>query len=186
MKRKSLTLHLRLIVPQLPGKTQVLIKRLDDYKELQEEGITQDCELDLIEEPYTEREARIHIMHVRELLVGPFKQNTSSVGIDPGLSFFRLFLILMKRLRMNNTKIMEKSKKTLKPKKTPFADYDFSAPSLAKFVPNNFGRCSIKCLDSLYLSGWNPVPFERRRRGDLLYLTTTTIEGEIFAYYFSN
>jgi hypothetical protein len=24
-------------------------KRLDDYKELQEEGITQDCELDLIE-----------------------------------------------------------------------------------------------------------------------------------------
>ncbi|CAB4399183.1 unnamed protein product [Rhizophagus irregularis] len=154
-------------------------KRLDDYKELQEEGITQDCELDLIEEPYTEREARIHIMHVRELLVGPFKQNTSSVGIDPGLSFFSAVSNINEKAtneqHQNNGKVKENSEA----KKTPFADYDFSAPSLAKFVPNNFGRCSIKCLDSLYLSGWNPVPFERRRRGDLLYLTTTTIEGEI-------
>ncbi|GBB98318.1 hypothetical protein RclHR1_00320013 [Rhizophagus clarus] len=154
-------------------------KRLDDYKELQEEGITQDCELDLIEEPYTEREARIHIMHVRELLVGPFKQNTSSVGIDPGLSFFSTVSNINEKAtneqHQNNGKVKENSEA----QKTPFADYDFSAPSLAKFVPNNFGRCSIKCLDSLYLSGWNPVPFERRRRGDLLYLTTTTIEGEI-------
>ncbi|CAG8445698.1 10634_t:CDS:10 [Funneliformis caledonium] len=191
-------------VSQLPGKTQVLAnaselvqevkhwltdspetciytcfslcykgKRLDDYKELQEEEITQDCELDLIEEPYTEREARIHVIHVRELLSGPFKQNTSSVGIDPGLSFFTA--VSEKATNEQPGKAKENSEV----QKTPFMDYDFSAPSLVKFVPNNFGRCLIKCLDSLYLSGWNPVPFERRRRGDLLYLTVTTIEGEI-------
>ncbi|CAI2187484.1 5112_t:CDS:10, partial [Funneliformis geosporum] len=151
-------------------------KRLDDYKELQEEEITQDCELDLIEEPYTEREARIHVIHVRELLSGPFKQNTSSVGIDPGLSFFTAVSGINEKATNEQP---GKAKENSEVQKTPFMDYDFSAPSLAKFVPNNFGRCLIKCLDSLYLSGWNPVPFERRRRGDLLYLTVTTIEGEI-------
>ena len=63
-----------------------------------------------------------------------------------------------------------KAKENSEVQKTPFSDYDFSAPSLAKFVPNNFGRYSIRCLDSLYLSGWNPVPFERRRRGANYYI----------------
>lgn len=50
---------------------------------------------------------------------------------------------------------------------TPFSDYDFSVSSLSKFVPENFGQNKIKCLETLYLSGWNPVPFERRKKGNL-------------------
>ncbi|CAG8475236.1 13960_t:CDS:10 [Gigaspora rosea] len=153
-------------------------RRLDDYKELQEEGITQDCDLDLVEEPYTEREARIHVIHVRDLLAGPFKQVTSSVGINPGLSFFTAVNGI--NVKTNNEQSEEngKSKEDNEIPKTPFTDYDFTAPSLSKFIPDNFGRHKIKCLESLYLSGWNPVPFERRRRGDLLYLIISTIEGE--------
>ncbi|CAG8630479.1 5293_t:CDS:10, partial [Racocetra fulgida] len=146
--------------PHFPGKTYVM-----------EEGITQDCDLDLVEDPYTEREARIHVIHVRELLAGPFKQSTSSVGIDPGLSFFTAVTGI-------NAEENGKSKEDSEVPKTPFTDYDFTAPSLSKFIPDNFGRHKIKCVESLYLSGWNPVPFERRRRGDLLYLIVTTIEGE--------
>ncbi|CAG8543922.1 5185_t:CDS:10 [Dentiscutata erythropus] len=139
-------------------------RRLDDYKELQEEGITQD--------------SRIHVIHVRDLLAGPFKQVASSVGIDPGLSFFTAVTGI--NVKTNNEQSEEngKSKEDSEGPKTPFTDYDFTAPSLSKFIPDNFGRHKIKCVESLYLSGWNPVPFERRRRGDLLYLIVSTIEGE--------
>ncbi|CAG8622887.1 12933_t:CDS:2 [Acaulospora colombiana] len=157
-------------------------RRLDDYKELQEENITQDCDLELIEDPYTEREARIHVIHVRDLLVGPFKQNPSAVGIDPGLSFFTAISGTLEKATNGKSKENSKSLKDDEEQpnspQTPFTDYDFTTPSLSKFIPENFGQCKIKCLETLYLSGWNPVPFERRRRGDLLYLTVITIEGE--------
>src|SRR5690349_391720 len=55
-----------------------------------------------------------------------------------------------------------------KPPETPFTNYDFSAPSLSKYVPEKFSRCTIKCLESIYLSGWNPVPFERRKKGIII------------------
>ncbi|CAJ0921058.1 14866_t:CDS:10 [Entrophospora sp. SA101] len=158
-------------------------KKLDDYKELQDEGITQDADLELVEEPYTEREARIHIMHVRELLSGPFKQSSSYVGIDPGLSFFTAVTGSNDNQQIiqqpqQNGKAKEDESNVLKPLETPFSDYDFSAPSLSKYVPEKFSRCSIKCLESIHLSGWNPVPFERRKKGDLLFLSVTIIEGD--------
>ncbi|CAG8576150.1 4474_t:CDS:10 [Ambispora gerdemannii] len=159
-------------------------KRLNDYKELQEEGITQDCELDLVEDAYTEREARIHIIHLREILAGPFKQDPSSIGLDSGLSF--LSAVTQSNEKSSNTN-QTNGKFVKKPEdesladqslKTPFTGYEFGNPSLAKFIPDNFQRIPIKCLGSLHLSGWNPVPFERRTRGDLLYLSVTTIEGD--------
>ncbi|CAG8468885.1 11169_t:CDS:2 [Diversispora eburnea] len=172
-------------------------RRLDDYKELQEENISSDCDLDLIEEPYTEREARIHVIHVRDLLAGPYKQNPSAIGIDPGLSFFTAInnnivnvsngtngnigkgkSSIEQSEEKENGKSKDEGGEQISTLQTPFSDYDFSAPSLSKFVPESFGQNKIKCLETLYLSGWNPVPFERRKRGDLLYLTVITIEGE--------
>lgn len=37
--------------------------------------------------PYTERDVRIHINRLRDLLGGPYKQNPSAAGIDGGISF---------------------------------------------------------------------------------------------------
>jgi hypothetical protein len=38
---------------------------------------------------YTERDVRLHINRLRDLLAGPYKPNPSTVGIDPALSFYR-------------------------------------------------------------------------------------------------
>jgi protein TIF31 len=36
---------------------------------------------------YTERDVRLHISRLRDLLGGPYKPNSSTVGIDPAISF---------------------------------------------------------------------------------------------------
>lgn len=36
---------------------------------------------------YTERDVRLHISRLRDLLGGPYKPNPSSIGIDPAVSF---------------------------------------------------------------------------------------------------
>lgn len=35
---------------------------------------------------YTERDVRLHISRLRDLLGGPYKPNPSTVGIDPAIS----------------------------------------------------------------------------------------------------
>lgn len=37
---------------------------------------------------YTEREARIHVARLRDMLQGQTRTNALAVGIDPGLSCF--------------------------------------------------------------------------------------------------
>lgn len=41
------------------------------------------CRLDT----YTERDVRLHISRLRDLLGGPYKPNPSTIGIDPSISF---------------------------------------------------------------------------------------------------
>jgi protein TIF31 len=36
---------------------------------------------------YTERDVRLHISRLRDLLGGPYKPNPSTIGIDPAISF---------------------------------------------------------------------------------------------------
>ena len=36
---------------------------------------------------YSERDARLHITRLRDLLAGPYRPNPSAVGIDPAISF---------------------------------------------------------------------------------------------------
>lgn len=36
---------------------------------------------------YTERDVRLHVSRLRDLLGGPYKPNPATVGIDPAISF---------------------------------------------------------------------------------------------------
>lgn len=65
--------------------------------------------------------------------------------------------------------------------KHAFTDVDVNARAkLSDFVPPDFQRSAPQCLRSLSLSGWNPVPHQRRLKGDLLYLTVKTLENDTF------
>ncbi|RKP27935.1 clustered mitochondria-domain-containing protein, partial [Syncephalis pseudoplumigaleata] len=143
-------------------------ERLNDYTELGAiEGFTPGDSLTLVEDVYTEREARIHVARLRDMLHGQGRTNAFAVGIDPGLSCFAAVT-------------GEPSKSvTTATKSHAFSDYDVdAAPKVSTLIPADVHAKSIACLRTLTLAGWNPVPHTRRLQGDLLYLTIVTLEEE--------
>ncbi|KAG0231375.1 Intracellular distribution of mitochondria [Actinomortierella wolfii] len=147
--------------------------KLNDFMELGDvEGITPDAELDLILDNYTEREARIHINRLRDLLAGPTKQSVNAVGLDPALSFLSTV-----SGHVEETPIDPATLETAPT--TVFSNFDLEASaSLSGFVPKGLERSPVQCVKSIALSGWNPPPPQLKLRGDLLYLIVTTLEGE--------
>ncbi|KAF9426690.1 Intracellular distribution of mitochondria [Podila epigama] len=147
--------------------------KLNDFVELGDvEGITPDSELDLILNNYTEREARIHVNRLRDLLAGPAKVNVNAVGIDPAMSFLSTVAGPVEETPVENS-TYETAPDTV------FSKYDLnSLPSLSDFVPRGLERTPVQCVKSIALSGWNPPPHHLRLRGDLMYLIVTTLEGE--------
>ncbi|KAF9998518.1 Intracellular distribution of mitochondria [Entomortierella chlamydospora] len=147
--------------------------KLNDFMELGDvEGITPDSELDLILNNYTEREARIHVNRLRDLLAGPAKLNVNAVGIDPAMSFLSTVSGPIEETPVDNT-TYETAPTTV------FSKFDLNASAaLSDFVPKGLERTPIQCVKSIALSGWNPPPHHLRLRGDLMYLIVTTLEGE--------
>ncbi|CAM0142559.1 Intracellular distribution of mitochondria [Umbelopsis sp. WA50703] len=156
--------------------------KLNEFQELGEvEGITTESQLQLIEDKYTDRDARIHINRLRDLLAGPYKPDPSDVGIDGGLS------VLTAVTGTIDEEIIPASEKKEEQElfsdapipETAFTNYDFNAKSqLSSFIPTTFQRTAPQCLKSFGLSGWNPVPHPQKLKGDLLYLVVTTLENE--------
>ncbi|KAG0235322.1 clustered mitochondria-domain-containing protein [Mortierella sp. GBAus27b] len=148
-------------------------QKLNDFMELGNvEGITPDSELDLILNNYTEREARIHVNRLRDLLAGPAKLNVNAVGIDPALSFLSTVSGHVEETPVDNS-TYETAPTTV------FSKFDpKSSAALSDFVPKGLERTPVQCVKSIALSGWNPPPHNLKLRGDLMYLTVTTLEGE--------
>ncbi|KAI9593693.1 clustered mitochondria-domain-containing protein [Syncephalis fuscata] len=162
-------------------------QRLNDYTELGAiEAFTPEDSLTLVEDNYTEREARIHVARLRDMLQGLARSNALAVGVDPSLACFTA----VTGDPIVEDKPVEKKKSN---KKTPspaaavsikphaFADYNVEAlPSVDRIIPAKVHERPIPCLNTLTLSGWNPIPHVRRLQGDLLYVSAVTLEGEAF------
>ncbi|KAG2225941.1 hypothetical protein INT45_006637 [Circinella minor] len=155
--------------------------RLNDFAELGEiEGMTPETELQLVEDTYTERDVRLHINRLRDLLGGPYKPNPSAVGIDSGISFLTAVTgEIDEEIVPESEKKMEDLFSSDPIPEHAFTNTDLEASSkLSDFVPPTFQRLAPQCIKSLSLSGWNPVPHARRLKGDLLYLIVVTLENE--------
>ncbi|KAL0073572.1 clustered mitochondria-domain-containing protein [Phycomyces blakesleeanus] len=156
-------------------------KRVNDFNELGEiEGITPECELELVEDSYTERDVRLHINRLRDLLGGPYKPNPAAIGIDPAISFLTAVTgEIDEELIVEGERKMEDLFSDAPIPEHAFTNTDLHARSqLSRFVPSSFQRLAPQCLKSLTLSGWNPVPHPQRLKGDLLYIAVTTLENE--------
>ncbi|KAI8987473.1 clustered mitochondria-domain-containing protein [Mycotypha africana] len=158
-------------------------KRLNDFVELKDvEGLTTETELYLVEDTYSERDVRVHISRLRDLLAGPYKPNPSSIGIDPAISFLTAVTGEIDEAittDSNDKSVDDPFSKEPPPEHAYTNITDLDAPSqLADFVPKDFRRVAPECLKSLSLSGWNPVPHRQKLQGDLLYLVVTTLENE--------
>jgi protein TIF31 len=112
----------------------------------------------LVQDPYTEKEARIHLVRIRELIGAAGDRTDITQGVLAGASLFETA--------------------TKNAQDEPDAEFDFQAsPSLTYLTPREV-EPAPKTVKTIALSPWNPPPCHLRQRGHLLYLVVTTNEGE--------
>ncbi|KAG6042014.1 Intracellular distribution of mitochondria [Claviceps citrina] len=145
-------------------------EKLNDFIPIAEiPDLESEPEFHLVEEAYTEKEARIHFLRIRELIGAAGDRSEVTQGVLPGLSLFE-----------SVSQQVEADQDGLQESVLPTKDYDFRAePSLRSLVPNILPPAP-KTVKSLSLSPWNPPPCHLRQRGHLLYIVVTTNEGEQF------
>ncbi|KAK5111030.1 hypothetical protein LTR62_005405 [Meristemomyces frigidus] len=142
-------------------------KRINDFVELAEvEGIVKDSEpvLKLVEDPYTEAQARMHVVRVRELIGASGDRVDYVSGIDAGAS-------LCEDVELPAGKVGTEDG-------SPIAQYDLAAAGPISALLPRQREPAPKTVKSISLSAWNPPPYHHRMRGHLLYLQVTTLEGD--------
>ncbi|XP_030632711.1 clustered mitochondria protein homolog isoform X2 [Chanos chanos] len=149
---------------------------LDNFAELKSiEGLQEGSLLKVVEEPYTVREARIHVRHIRDLLKS-LDPSDAYNGVDcNSLSFLSVF---------TDGDLGDSGKR--KKKGSDLEQIDCTPPEhilpgskdrpLAPLQPQNKDWKPLQCLKVLTMSGWNPPPGNRKMHGDLMYLYVVTVE----------
>ncbi|BFZ18938.1 hypothetical protein BsWGS_21978 [Bradybaena similaris] len=160
------TCHRTCFSLQLDGVT------LDNFSELKAiEGLKEGSVVRVIEEPYTVREARIHVRHVRDLMKS-VDQADAYNGVDcsslSALNTITLGDILDKRNKPDSVDCTPPDAIIPNAKDRP----------LLPLHPGIKDLKATRCLKVLTYSGWNPPPGNRRMHGDLLYLYVVTLEDK--------
>lgn len=161
------TCHRTCFSLQVDGNT------LDNFAELKNiEGLKENSIIKVVEEPYTMREARIHVRHIRDLLksLGPAD---SYNGVECcSLSFLN---------SVTQGDILEK--KRTRPESVDCTPPDYILPDnkerpLSPLQPQLKDQKSPLCVKVLTTSAWNPPPGNRKIHGDLMYLYVVTLEDK--------
>ncbi|KAH0541325.1 Intracellular distribution of mitochondria [Glutinoglossum americanum] len=152
-------------------------QRINDYIELSEiNGLTSGSEMTLVEDPYTEKEARLHMVRMRELIGATGDRTDTLHGISAGLSLNDTVAEYQHR----NSPASADGQAIVGETATPHAmsNYDFEAPGSFSTLLLPTQAPPPKTIKSISLSPWNPPPHHLRQRGHLIYLQVTTNEGE--------
>ena len=153
---------------------------INDFLELSEvKGFAPGSELKLVEDPYTEKEARTHFMRVRAIIGGTVERESSVHGIAAGLS---LHDSICPCNGPEETSTSGGTPQSIGSSKLPnaLADYDFDGPPSLRTLTASTREPLTKAIKSIGVSAWNPPPPFLRQQGHLLYLQLTTNEGEQF------
>eukprot|EP00096_Caligus_rogercresseyi_P001416 TRINITY_DN1226_c0_g1_i1.p1 TRINITY_DN1226_c0_g1~~TRINITY_DN1226_c0_g1_i1.p1 ORF type:complete len:1301 (+),score=495.78 TRINITY_DN1226_c0_g1_i1:192-4094(+) len=159
------TCHRTCFSLQLDGLT------LDNFAELKNiEGLKEGSLIRVVEEPYTVREARIHVRHVRDLLKSADNGDAYNGLECASLSFLN---------SVCQGDILEKQAKRKSVDCTP-PDHLLPSSTDRPLTPLQPGvsrdMSKLSCLKVLTTSDWNPPPGHRRLHGDLMYLHVITLE----------
>jgi len=153
-------------------------QRINDFVELSEvSGLSSGSELTLIEDPYTEKEARMHLVRVRELIGAAGDRTDTLYGISAGISLHETVTSVdgPKDSGIPNGKPANDAKTD---RKHSLVDYDFDAPGSPNTLIPPPQIPPPKTIKAISLSSWNPPPHHLRQKGHLMYLQVTTNEGE--------
>ncbi|XP_076130997.1 clustered mitochondria protein homolog [Alosa pseudoharengus] len=167
------TCHRTCFSLQLDGST------LDNFTHMKSiSGLQDGCVLKTIDEPYTVREVRIHLRHIRNLLRS-LDPTDAYNGVDcRSLSFLRLF---------TDADMRDKPRKRgdeLKQESCGPPDYILPGSKecpLSPLQPAEEDAKPLEFLRALTMSNWNPPPGNRKMHGDLMYLNVVTLEERHFS-----
>lgn len=164
------TCHRTCFSLQLDGVT------LDNFAELKNiEGLKEGSIIKVVEEPYTMREARIHVRHVRDLLKSIDYTDAYAGQECSSLAFLNV---------VTQGDILEKKKSRPESVDCTPPDYIMPGSTERPLMPLHLGLTkenkAPQCLKVLTTSGWNPPPGPRKMCGDLLYLHVVTLEDRHF------
>ena len=153
---------------------------MNDYVELSEvQGFGAGSELKLIEDPYTEKEARMHMVRIREIIGAAGDRADSLHGLSAGLSLHDS--VLPWGGSLGNLAMKEKpGNARASETPNPLAGFEFDAPASTDTLLPPVVEPPPKTVKSLSVSAWNPPPHQLRQKGHHLYLQLTTNEGEQF------
>ena len=155
-------------------------ERLNDFTELSEvKGLGADSEIKLVEDPYTEKDARMHLMRVREIIGATGERVDALHGIAAGISLHDAICPWRAPEALPNIKSAT-SPASLPVLENALADYKFDVPPNLQVLTPSFQDAPPKTIKSLGVSAWNPPPPYLRQQGHLIYLQLTTNEGEQF------
>ncbi|KFY58595.1 hypothetical protein V496_06063 [Pseudogymnoascus sp. VKM F-4515 (FW-2607)] len=150
-------------------------ERINDFIQLSDvKDLVPESELKLVEDPYTEKEARIHVIRVRELIGAAGDRTDTLQGILSGLSLYDSVT------ESEAPASGEAAAAQTNGAAHPLADYDFEAPGALSTLLPPTQESHPKTIKAVGLSPWNPPPYHLRQKGHLLYLQATTLEGEQF------
>ena len=153
--------------------------RLNDFIELSEvKGLAPGAELRLVEDPYTEKEARQHLLRVRDLIGAVGDRVDTLHGLCAGRSLHdTIVLHSTSSPTVQNGKF---PKGTAAEQAHAMVDYDFNAPASIRTILPPTEDPPPKTIKSISVSSWNPPPYYFRQQGHLMYILLTTNEGEQF------
>uniref|UniRef100_A0A915BII9 Clustered mitochondria protein homolog n=3 Tax=Parascaris univalens TaxID=6257 RepID=A0A915BII9_PARUN len=139
---------------------------LDHFTELKNiAGLREGSILKVVEEPYTTREARIHVRHVREMIRSLDIIDAVNGAEGASLSYLSTMTL------GDRKKSLDKSLECAPPEYV-LPGYK-ERPLMPLFPTVNE---PIVALKSLAISPFNPPPGPRKMKGDVLYLTVETRE----------
>ncbi|KAK9461675.1 clustered mitochondria-domain-containing protein [Lipomyces oligophaga] len=144
--------------------------KLKDFLELHSvEGIYDGATLELREEAYNEKEARIHVLKVRDVIGLVSTKNIAIEPLSAGLSN----LVATQRFGESFNPSTENLSH-------PANGFELNSPvDLSEYLPVS-DTDRPQCVKSLGLSMWHPPAPNFRLRGHLLYLQVLTLEGNLY------
>ncbi|KAI4897571.1 hypothetical protein NFI96_020853, partial [Prochilodus magdalenae] len=131
-----------------------------------------------ISEPYTIREVRIHLRHIRDLLKSLDPADAYNGVEGSSLSFLRFFTEDHMEVIHKSSKVKKRGEE-LKHLSCNPPEYILPGTKecfLAPLQPQTENLKPTECLKVLATSSWNPPPGNRKMHGDLMYLNVVTME----------
>ena len=152
-------------------------QRVNDFVELSEvPNVQSGSKLKLVEDPYTEKEARIHFIRIRELIGAAGDRPDLLHGINAGLS---LYDAVRTQGDIDTSELSTANRTTIVTfNEDPLRGYSLEAPASLQSMTSPQPRSSPSSIvKSMQLSLWNPPPHQLRSKGHLLYLEVVTKDG---------